>query len=113
MFSSLYHFYDEQNYEMLDVIFAVLTGLILAFLLIRIWKMYGTKSIRFLTPFIFGVLSLSVYFVNGSAYDHSDTQNIQYAIFHTMWHVLSSITATLIVIQSTQRKNEYKKNKIF
>ena len=89
LFSTLYHAYDEQRFEMLDVVWASFSVVAALLVWLAGWKRYGPTHWRSWVPIALGLAAMIIFFVKGS-YEHTeDVENRpdDYEVFHSMWQI--------------------------
>lgn len=102
LFSTLYHFSDETEYENLDIIWASITVLMALLLMAILARRFPPWNWRVFLPFSFGLAAFIVYFTQGQARategsDELDTDSNTYILWHSLWHVLIGLAGTFLV----------------
>jgi hypothetical protein len=103
--SSLYHYHREQEYGQLDVIWANITSLFTALMLILVSMQFGFFSKQVMWPLFVALVALFIYDTKAFIHEGETPQDVpNYNIWHGIWHLLSSLTALLLVYHKTNYK---------
>lgn len=98
IFSTLYHIYDEDKYESLDVFWANMAMTVALVMLAVISIHYAPWNWRVLVPSVTGIVGLAMYFVGGQTVlsDGTVQEDPHYDLYHSLWHLLLSIAGTVV-----------------
>jgi len=98
LFSTLYHASDEGSYSEEDVMWAVLAIFISLVMLAILTLHYPIWNWRIIIPIIFGIAGIVIYVTQGQLSETPcDKADENYAIYHSIWHVLMCVSATSLV----------------
>jgi hypothetical protein len=98
LFSLLYHTSNEENYLILDSIWAVLLSLVAMAMLLTMALTYGLKNWRVISASMLSIAALLAFFIHGYAENREDIEgNEKYVLAHTLWHILSTLAITILV----------------
>jgi len=103
--SSLYHYHRELEFQEMDVIWANLTSLFIGLMLILVSMQYGFFSQQVIWPLIIAIVAMIIYINKASVRPGESVSTVpNYDYWHGLWHLLTSLTAFLLVNHRTNYK---------
>lgn len=98
LWSVLYHYSKETQYQSLDEIWANLVIIIAGTLMVLTMPMYPVYHWRIILPTILGALGVFIFLTRGYVPLGERPSNIEeYEFWHSIWHILATLTILILV----------------